>query len=222
MRNNRSRTVIVLYGLGMLVILIAAALTRSPEPATNTSSSPPTPYPTLVDDRPIRQLTYPADYRETFVHYATIDRIDNVSRNLYINPEAVEAVRQGETVPFGSIIVIEAFFVPMDESGRPQRDEQGHMIQGEFDPEVHMAERRDDWRIVELAATSHVGGWNFGAFDSVTGNLITGELSDCFSCHEGARNSNFLFTSRVLQDYARTDEVQYLYCGLPDRGRCSF
>lgn len=176
-----------------------------------------------VDYPPGREpMTLPDDYRSRFVHYATVDRIDGIIRYLYINPAALDAVRAGDALPDYTVVVIEAFAAKQDGDGQFVRTD-GRFVRGRLDPEIHVAEKRSTWLIEDLAASSRVGDWNFGAFDFESGTVM-GEvpLSDCFSCHESANRREFVFSLALLRDYVETGEVQYRYCPAPDRIQCRF
>ena len=150
-------------------------------------------------------IQLPENYRDTLVQYAVVTRSDGIYRNLYISPEAVEAVANGEPLPDRTIVLIEAFDVENNVA----------------DPEIHLAEARSTWEIADLAASSRVGRWNFGAFDARDGSIFaeTG-LNDCFSCHEGASNRNFIFSNSLLEAFIREGEIQESYCPRPGRAPC--
>lgn len=193
----------------MGLILTAAALTQ-PDAAAPQGVYPPGREP----------MTLPRDYRERFIHYATVDRIDGISRSLYISPELFEAIVAGEDFPERGQIVIEAFVAQRDLSGRILVDADGHFIQDERDPEIHVMEHRTTWRIEDLPGSTHMGGWNFGAFDYATGAANRDNLNDCASCHDAAFSRQFVFTLPRLLTFARTGEVQHSYCPLPERIIC--
>lgn len=171
--------------------------------------------------RPTLDVTYPAgrepivlsaDFRDELIHYLTVDRGDDVTRNVYISPQAIDAVLAGEPIPDHTLIAIEAF--------AGTRGSDGRLIAGEMEPEIHVAERRSTWRIDDLAASSHLGGWNLAAFDAVSFQQTTTTLNDCFSCHDAASQREFVFTLPQLRAFADTNEVQYVHCRLPEREIC--
>ncbi|MCC6803099.1 MAG: cytochrome P460 family protein [Anaerolineae bacterium] len=181
--------------------------------------------PTMIPVTPIyppgrEPMTLPPNYRETFDLYAIVDRPDAITRKIYIDPAAVAAVSASEDLPERTQIVVEAFDAARDANGSLLRDERGHFIPADLDPAIHVAELRSTWQIEDLAASSHVGDWNFASFDDATGAPFDEPLSDCFSCHDGASRRDFVFTQAELQRYARTGETQYRYCPAPGRVPC--
>ncbi len=155
-------------------------------------------------------IELPLNYREQFVHYATVERSDGVIRHLYISPQAIQSILNGEELPERTMVIIEAY--------RPIPDNPSmHYL----DPEVHVAESRSTWQIADLAASSRVGTWNFGAFNAENGQPITDTaLNDCFSCHESVSSRNFLFSNPQLEAYAQTGKTQYSYCPRAGRAIC--
>lgn len=207
--------------LAVGVVLALATLTR-PDAVESAATAAPTALATIAPPAaptgtypPGREpMALPPDYRDTFVNYATVDRSDGISRNLYISPGGMAAIAAGQPLPEGTMLIIEAYF-----SDGP--DSAGRLTQDTFDPEVHMAEFRSTWRIEDLAASSHLGGWNFGSFNYDTGDVVAETpLNDCFSCHEGAQRTEFVFSDWMLDSYAQTNEPLYRYCPRPGRLPC--
>lgn len=206
----------VMGGLLLVMVFLGiASLSKETPPPTFITPTPNVNYP--VGRAP---MALPANYRAEFVHYATVDRVDGVTRNIFISPQAIEAIEADVDLPDYTIVVIEAFQAQADEDGDFIRDNNNRWIADEFEPEVHVAELRSTWRIEDLAASSHLGGWNFDAFDYETGVSNPSRLNDCFSCHDGAVRRDFLFTMPLLENYVRTGEVQYSYCARPERSIC--
>lgn len=215
--------VISLLALVLMALVVVAGLRRETiSLAAPRASTMPTAVPISTADPPRRvPMVFPDDYRETFVQYAQVDRSDEVTRKLYIAPEAIDALRAGRDFPEHTQIIIEAYDAARDAEGNVLRDADGHLIPGEFHPEVHFSEFRTTWRIVDLAASSRVGNWNFAAQDYTT-HAATGEaIADCFSCHTGADRTGFVYSRPQLDRYLQTGEIQYRYCSLPGRFPCA-
>ena len=209
----RPPVIFSLLGLVLLALVAYSGFTREPLPPTlpPTATYPPGREPMFL----------PANYRENFVYYAQVDRSDGVTRKLYINRTGLEAARAGQELPDYTQLIIEAYDAARDVFGNVLRDEQGRLIAGALQPEIHIAERRSTWFIEDLASSSHVGNWNFAAFD-VSSGAPTGEiLADCFSCHDGADEIGFTFTTDEIRRFAQSGDVQYDYCGLPGRFPCN-
>ncbi len=188
--------------------------------ATESIARVMTPNPNITYPPGREPITLPANFRDELIHYMTVDRVDEVTRNLYISPQALEAVRNGDSIPENTLIVIEAFNAARNPDGSVQTDDDGWLIPGEPLEEIHVGERRSTWQISDLAASSHLGGWNFAAFDFDTQLPVSSTLNDCFSCHDAADRREFIFSFPQLNRFARTGELEQVYCRLADRQIC--
>ena len=200
-----------LLALALMGLVVYSGLTKRPTPVAVTPTYPPGREP----------MTLPQDYRDRLVLYAQVDRVDGVLRKIYISPAALDAVRAGQDLPERTQIVIEAYDAARAADGLLLRDAQGHLVPGTPQAQIHMAELRSEWQIEDLAASAHVGQWNFGAFDATSDASIRDGLNECFSCHQGAQSTGFLFTRRQLVAYAQSGAEQYAYCGQPVRVPCA-
>lgn len=205
---KRIPTPLFYFGALLLVLLIAAATSR---PGEMTSAELP-PNPTL--------MTLPADYRETFVLYAAVDRVDNVTRRLYIEPDALAQWMRGEPLPDGTQIIIEVYDVRQGITGTPLLDDERRFIPTQISGNIHMAEKRSTWELQDLATSSRVGDWNFASFDPVTFDSTSENVNDCFTCHDTAHPRDFVFSRPLLAEFIATGEVQHRYCSRPRRAAC--
>lgn len=234
-----------LLALALAGLVVFSSMRRAPAPAsfgvpaqaaetmaalpTQVEPAPPTAAPTVLpaDSAPVPDLPFnanamrlPADYRDTFALYATVERSDSITRRIYISPNAVDALRAGSrTLPEGTQVIVEAYTAARDAAGHLLRDEAGHLIPGELKPEIHIAELRSTWQPEDFAAPSHLGNLNFASFEA-SGARTSEVLSECFSCHDAAHSRGLLFTSAELLGYAASGETQYSTCNLPGRVPC--
>lgn len=200
-----------LYILCLIAFLWLAMATR-PEPQIELVL-------TLSDEDFGMQL--PADYRQTFVHYMTVDRPDQTIRLLYAHPTALDAVERGEALPFGSQFIIETWDAALDMFGNVRRDADGHLIAETLRPNVHMMEKRANWTIEQLPTAIGVIDWNFGSFEAESLLPTDENRNDCMTCHDsGAFRRDFIFSHRVIADYLAEERPQYLYCRAIARGNC--
>lgn len=161
-------------------------------------------------------FTFPEDYREELVLYATVDRPDNISRDIYITPGAAELVANNSTarLPNGTVIVIDAHRVRVGANGEQSR-------RG-FADTIHLAVKRDDWQASDYATVERAGTWNYLAFDPETRQFVSEDIRDCFDCHANNSHIDFIFSRDLLGDFGATDEQQYMFCNRPDRLPCNF
>lgn len=190
-----------IWVLALLIAVFSAACTSEPRPLG---------------------VQFPADYRAAFAHYATVDRPDGVIRDIYIDPAGLRRLTPGRALPLGTIIVIEAFDALRDDEGNLLKDENGHLIKGAMKPNVHVAEKRSDWRAEDFESGQLSDDWNFGSYLFADGTRFNEPLTACFNCHNATAHEDFTWSLPLLLDYYRTRETQYFYCDLTGRTACEF
>jgi hypothetical protein len=154
-------------------------------------------------------MVLPDDYRETFAHYMTVERIDGTTRHLYINQYALENMQAGEPLPEGTQLIIEAY------------DTMDTLTDDDLFPFIHMSEKRDTWAREEIASSVTLNGWNFDTFETDTRNPSDENRSNCFTCHDtSAFDTDFVFSRPFINRYQQTGEVQRFYCNRADRLPC--
>ncbi len=169
---------------------------------------------------PVIGVPYPTGYRETFVKYATVDRRDGVVRDLYIHPEALARIVPGRALPQGTIIVIEAYDALRDADGDLVRDASGWLVRGAMHPQIHIAEKRPDWRPEDFELAALSDDWNFGSYAVATGTRFDEQLTACFNCHNATEHADFTWSLPLLLAFARSGRSQYVYCDLTGRIPC--
>lgn len=200
--------------LAGLLLLCIAACTPVQQAAL------PTAVPVDPGIFPDSAVLYPADYRDNFVYFLTVDRLDATVRDLYINPEALEELRRGNPLPEDTIIVIEAYHAELDEDGAPITSPDGRYIKAAPFEMLHVAHRRSNWADADFPGVVRAGRWNFGSFDVNSGQRFDEDLAACFNCHQAMANTDFLYSAEHLINYLRTGQPQYLYCNLRQRVPC--
>lgn len=162
----------------------------------------------------VTKFPFGGDYRKELVQYATVERPDGKSRDIYISKAAVEAVRKGEPIPVGTVIAID-LHTASSSHGNYQKDAQGLWVRAQDDPYLHV-----------LAKVPGEGSkaWVFGAFDPTTGQPEPGSSlpSDCFECHRSALATDMVHTFDQLVRFAHSGRVQRVYCNQPGRQLCGF
>jgi hypothetical protein len=198
---------LILLGLGMILI----ASTFSPAESNSRDTISPQ----------HSGVKFPTDYQTQFIQYATVQRSDGTIRNLYINPEAIDFLKQGYAfLPNHTVIVIDGHYALKTADGEYQFDSAGNYLNGAPFEMLHVAEKRDDWASGDFVSENRIGNWNFGSFAPATGGYFDENMSACFHCHNATSQTDFIYSTRLLAHYLQTDRVQYLVCNLPDRIEC--
>ena len=170
----------------------------------------------------VAKFPFLGDYRKELLHYATVERPDGKSRDIYISKAAVEAVREGRSIPVGTVIAIDLHTAlpngsetDASSNGDYQKDAQGLWVRAQDDPYLH---------VLEKVPGEGSKAWIFGALDPNTGDPEPGSSvpSDCLECHRAALATDMVHTFDQLVRFAQTGQVQQVYCNQPGRQLCGF
>jgi hypothetical protein len=167
---------------------------------------------------------YPEDFKTTWVKYAVVDRSDGMSRDLYVSPDALEALKRDPQLrefPVGAELAVHVHSARL-----LGRDGKTHAPIFEAAPDGHLIRSKDE-RTVHLMRKMHPGSgsqnWAFGGFDPLTGESLNLQLpGDCLLCHQAAVVSDMAFSMTLLKRFAATGVAQYRFCSHPGRQACAF
>ncbi len=146
----------------------------------------------------------PANYKETFAHYATVNRSENVQvAKLYANDVAVakgsaSGDQDGVRVGPGSVIVMEVYKVQKDSEGEALIDEEGLYVIDTL-AAVAVMERKENWP-ENFPHAHRVGGWGFSIYQA-DGVTPKENKLDCVSCHTPLAEQEYMFSYSYLDDY---------------------
>lgn len=159
-------------------------------------------------NNPNPMIPFPQNYRQLFVQYGIVDRSDGKSRDIFISPQGLEAIRAGVPLPVGTTLAIEAF----DVSG--EQDKNGHMVRAQPANQLHV--------ITKLQPGEGLRVWGFGAFtlDGKPEPVLLEMPGNCMVCHQSAVKSDMIFSIDLLKQFAATNQVQFLRCNLSGRQIC--
>ena len=198
--------VLFLISVGVAIALTHFTASRALQPGANISysqdlSASHTYYeanegyesPTIASNNATVQ--FPAGYLEQFVQYATVDCPNsNIVRQMYVNPSALDALQNSDTVPSGTVIVMET---------HSARQEGGDRLTPTRLNNVFIREKRSGWRVNENS-----GEWR-SAWYSPSGELVSSSQGSCIGCHTMVRDRDYLFTLPALLSAAQTGQLQY-------------
>ncbi|MEL6385684.1 MAG: cytochrome P460 family protein [Cyanobacteria bacterium J06626_18] len=198
--------------LGCLSIGLAIAVThftRAEMPYVQTASpSYETPYgeadgETAETAPASQQVSFPSDYAQNFVQYATVDCPNSrIVRKMFVNPEALSALQSSDMPSSGTVLVMETH------SAQPGSD--GRLTPTRLN-NVFVREKRDDWQVNEDS-----GDWR-SAWYSPSGDLVSNSQESCIGCHTMVRDSHperqrqrdYTFTLPALLAAAQTGQLQH-------------
>jgi hypothetical protein len=142
------------------------------------------------------QILLPADYENSFVLYATVDKRDrepNVVRVMYIDPDAAAASRPGTPLPEGTRLVMAEHIVKKDGNGETAFDRNGRMIPTEAVSTIFVAEKRAGID-AEYDEALRIGDWEFAVFLGDGSRETDVNFSKCRECHRQAVRTDYTFS----------------------------
>ena len=153
------------------------------------------------------KISFPGDFHK-WERYADGDRPDvKQRRELYAKPEIVKAVREGKPIPHGTVLVLVAYNVQVDDKGVPVRDASGRFIK--TNPiAVNVMEKRVGWG-AEYDEAKRNGEWEYAAFTSEgkPNEKANAGINACFACHRPHDKQDFVISLANLNGKFPTANV---------------
>ncbi|HKW92267.1 MAG TPA: cytochrome P460 family protein [Methylomirabilota bacterium] len=177
--------------------------------------------PAVAEAPPV--VPYPKDYKTSLVKYAVVDRVDGMSRDLYVSADAIDALTRDPRrteFPAGVLFALDvhsAKVVGRDKTGAQmfQASSDGHLVPSKDERTLHLMQK------VQPGFGSQ--NWAFGGFDPVSAEPLKLELpGDCLLCHQAAVVRDMAFSLSLLKSFIATGTVQYRFCRQPGRQVCAF
>ena len=125
-------------------------------------------------------VQFPENYKQG-VHHATVER-GNIREELYVNREAIEAAKNGQALPSGTVITMEDY-----------RD-------GRLFRYIAM-EKRAGWG-ARHAPDVRNGDWAYQSFSPDRAVHRSEDVTRCMGCHKGQANSDYVFTLERMRSAA--------------------
>lgn len=129
------------------------------------------------------QVKFPENYKEG-VLYSTINR-GNISEPLYTSREVIEAVKNGEPFPDGTVIILEIH------------------NDGEHE-ETFVAEKRSEWGD-QTSSEEQNGDWRYQAFNPDKSINEQRSIPSCISCHASQERDDFVYTLDRMRSFELED-----------------
>jgi plastocyanin len=146
-------------------------------------------------------IKFPSDYLKG-VLYQTLDRPDSKQyRELYAPPEAVEAVRKGKPIPYGTVLTLVQWSVEQDANGVPLKGPDGRFIKKEITGHTVM-EKRQGFGADYPADWPRNGEWEYAVFTADGRPNAKGNANNkaCFTCHLPHAKQDFVISLAKLNN----------------------
>jgi Cytochrome P460 len=137
------------------------------------------------------KLAFPENH-EAGVLFTTVDRSDNKQfREVYTSAATLEAAKNGEPLPDGTVITMLQYAAKLDAQGNPEKDANGRFIKGNLIGYAVM-EKRTGWGS-EYPDNVRNGEWEYQSFKADKTVNSAANLSACFTCHKPLDKQDYVF-----------------------------
>jgi plastocyanin len=147
------------------------------------------------------KIKYPGDYLKG-VLYQTLDRPDTKQyRELYASAAAVEAVRKGQPIPYGTVLTLVQWSVQQDANGNPIKDANGRFVKNQIIGHTVM-EKQKGWGADYPADWPRNGEWEYAVFTADGQPNAKGNANNkaCFTCHLPHAKQDFVISLAKLNN----------------------
>jgi len=143
------------------------------------------------------RVAFPAGYRDSFVNYLDVDRMDRKRvRKMYVNRAAHDAVKAGEALPDGTILIMEDHNTKKNADDTLMTDADGRLIAEDAVTNLFVMEKRAGWE-------TDNGHWEYAWFLPDGSRKADAKFEGCFSCHANRSERDYNFTySKFVSDQA--------------------
>jgi hypothetical protein len=152
-------------------------------------------------DATFTRVAFPADFATSFKLYDKVDKPDRkIVRYLYINQQALAAVKPGEPFPNGTILVMADHDIALEAGGAPLKAADGRLMPTQRLRAIAVMEKRAGWGETNLfPADKDNGDWEYASF-KVDGAPNPIKLDNCYACHLPQKGLDFTFSGQKIYD----------------------
>jgi len=144
------------------------------------------------------KIQFPSSWK-SHVLYATVDRPDvKQYRELYASSkEAVQALREGKPLPYGTVLTLVQYRAQVDAQGNPIRDADGRFVKGDLLAFTVM-EKRQGWG-GEYPPELRNGEWEYSMFTPDGKFNEKANFKACFQCHKPHERQDFVISQASVK-----------------------
>jgi hypothetical protein len=143
------------------------------------------------------KVAFPENYPQGVMYYS-FDRPDvKQYRETFVTPAAIDALRNGQAVPSGTVITTVLHKAQLDSAGNPVKDANGRFVKGDLVGYAVM-EKRTGWG-AEYPEEKRNGEWEYQVFTPDRKVNEKANLNSCFECHKPHASTDFLFTADKIK-----------------------
>lgn len=171
---------------------VAAFFAAQPGPAADTKSIF---MPTLAASR----VTFPEGYKDTFTKYHAINfPATNQVRYYFANKAALQAAKDGRTLPDGSVLFAEVHAAKLDADKKPVTGSDGLYVPDKL--LFYTAMARDAGWGKEFPDMLRNEDWNYAVFTTDKQQRGGVNQAECLACHKPLDKVSYTFTLKQLAE----------------------
>lgn len=139
------------------------------------------------------QVALPENYRDTYVEYLSLDRVQNPDQfiRLFANDIAMQGADSKGELQNGSVLVAEVYSVQKNQDGTVKQSALNRRIKDKL---VLLAVMEKQAGFGKTSGSAiHTGDWDFAAYKP-NGETAPKNLDGCRACHAPLTNSDFVFS----------------------------
>src|SRR5262245_60082105 len=142
-------------------------------------------------------VTFPENYKSTFVKYHTINfPATRQVRYYFANPAAVKAAKEGKDLPNGSVLFAEVYSAKLDADKKPITGSDGFF---EADKLIfYTAMARDAGWGKDIPEMLRNEDWNYAVFTDAKQHRPGVNQAECLACHKPLDKVSYTFTLKEL------------------------
>ncbi len=147
-------------------------------------------------------VVLPEDYKNSFTRYHTINfPAARQVRHYYANGAALQAARDGQSLPDGAIILAEVYAAKLDAGGKPITGSDGFFVPEKLVGYSAMA-RAAGWG-KDIPDMLRNEDWNYALFATDRQPRPGVNQAECLACHKPLDRTSYTFTLKQLTEAAK-------------------
>lgn len=166
--------------------------------------APAMPQQAAEPDTSVTRVALPQGFATGFRLYDKVDKPDRkIVRYLYINPQALAAVKPGEPLPDGTILVMEDHDVALEAGGVPMKGADGRLLPTQRVKAIAVMEKRAGWGDTNpFPPEKDNGDWEYASFKA-DGAPNPIKLDNCHACHLPQKGLDYTFSAAKIFEAAK-------------------
>jgi cytochrome c553 len=147
-------------------------------------------------------VSFPDDYRTKFVKYHTIDfPATRQVRHYWANEPALQAAKEGRSLPDGSVLFAEVWSAKLDADKKPVTGSDGFFVPDQL--LFYTAMARDAGWGKDIPEMLRNEDWNYAVFTTAKQPRPGINQAECLACHKPLDKASYTFTLEQLASAAK-------------------